>query len=54
VHAALFSELGTGLRRGDSIVESSMEHASGEHGHDHGYESLNRSAVRATLHEPVT
>ena len=25
-----------------------MEHASGEHGH--GYESLNRSAVRATLH----
>jgi len=27
-----------------------MEHASSEHGHGHGYESLNRSAVRATLH----
>jgi Domain of unknown function (DUF4396) len=31
-----------------SIVGSSMDHASSEHGHD--YESLNRSAVRATLH----
>ena len=27
-----------------------MEHTSGEHGHGYGYESLNRSAVRATLH----
>ena len=36
------------LDMGLASVGSSMEHASSEHGH--GYESLNRSAVRATLH----